>query len=187
MPQTRTELHPQIVVGDKLVQVGPLDWGGFRTLVDELARADLPLPSLEATSLRQKLAQLAGGAGPAGGIPLSGVVELAVEFVAGNLPVLYQWALKHPPLLTALVRGSSNLNDDEVRQLSAGQALRVARAAWQALLADGFFAEAAGFFGELVGLRAMSQPADQASSLPPPAVDSASESRSISQPSPAGT
>lgn len=186
MPQTKTELQPQIVVGDKVVQIGPLDWGGLRAVVDEFARADLPLPSLETSGLRQKVGKLADGSSPPGGLPLAVVAELAFEFVAGNLPVLYQWALKHPPLLTALVRGASNLNDDEVRQLSAGQMLRVARAAWRALVADGFFAEAAGFFGELVGLRLTGQPAVRLDSPAPPAADSASESRSISPPSPAG-
>lgn len=186
MPQPRTELHPQIIVGDKLVLVGPLDWGGFRAVIDEFARADLPLPSLETSGLRLKLAKLVEGPGMPGALSLTGVVELVFELVAGNLPVLYQWALKHPPLLAAFVRGASNLNDDEVRQLSAGQVLRVARAAWQALVADGFFAEAAGFFGELVGLRPTSQPAEPPRSPAPSAADFASASKSISPPSPIG-
>lgn len=187
MPQTRTQLHPQILVGDKAVQVGPLDWAGFRAVVDEFARADLPLPSINAAGLQERLANRAGASGAAGGLSLAAVLDLAFEFVAGNLPVLYQWVLKHPPLLTALVRGASNLNDDEVRQLSAGQMLRVARAAWQALVADGFFAEAAGFFGELVGLRLTPQMAGPPSVPPLPAADSASESRSTSPPSPVGS
>lgn len=186
MPQAKIELHPQIIVGDKVVQIGPLDWGGFRAVVDEFARADLPLPSLEAAGLQQKLASIADATVAAGGLSLRAAVELAFEFVAGNLPVLYQWALKHPPLLAALVRGASNLNDDEVRQLTAGQMLRVARAAWRALVADGFFAEAAGFFGELVGLRLTPQVTSPPSIAPPPAAEFASESRSISPPSPAG-
>lgn len=187
MPLTKTELHPQIIVGDKVVHVGPLDWAAFRAVVDEFARAGLPLPSLEITSLQQKLAQLTNGWGGSSGLSLAAVAELAFEFVVGNLPVLYQWALKHPPLLTAFVRGSSNLNDDEVQQLTAGQMLRVARAAWQALAADGFFAEAARFFGELVGLRPTRRPGDQPASPPPPAEDCVSESKSTSPPSPVGS
>lgn len=187
MPSAKTELHPQIVVGDKLVRVGPLDWAGFRAVVDEFARADLPLPSLEINSLQQKLAKLANGSGGSSGLSLAAVAELTFEFVAGNLPVLYQWALKHPPLLTAFVRGASNVDDDEARQLTAGQMLRVARAAWQALVADGFFAEAAGFFGELVGLRPTRPPRDEPASPPPPAEDCVSESKSTSPPSPVGT
>lgn len=186
MPQAKTELHPQIVVGDKVVQIGPLDWGGFRALVDELARADLPLPSLAMSGLREKLAKAIDASGASSGLSPAALIELAFEVVAGNLPVLYQWALKHPPLLTALVRGASNLNDDEVRQLSAGQVLRVARAAWRALVADGFFAEAADFFGELVGLRLTPQMTGPPSVPPLSAADSANESRSISPPSPAG-
>ncbi|HJT30853.1 MAG TPA: hypothetical protein VJ783_02220 [Pirellulales bacterium] len=185
MPQTKTQLHPQIIVGDKVVQVGPLDWAGFRALVDEFARADLPVPSINTAGLQERLSKRAGAPEAAGGLSLAAVLDLAFEFVAGNLPVLYQWALKHPPLLSAFVRGASNLNDDEVRQLSTGQMLRVARAAWRALMADGFFAEAAGFFGELVGLRP-TRPDDRAVSPPPTAGDCVSESKSTSPPSPVG-
>lgn len=187
MPLAKTELRPQIIVGDKVVQIGPLDWAGFKAVVDEFARADLPLPSINAAGLQERLAKLAGPAGVPGGLSLAAVVDLAFEFVAGNLPVLYQWALKHPPLLTAFVRGASNLNDDEVRQLTAGQVLRVARAAWHSLVADGFFAEAAGFFGELVGLRPMRQLGDQSALPPPPAEDCVSESKSTLPPSPVGS
>lgn len=186
MPQAKTELHPQIIVGDKVVHVGPLDWAGFRAVVDELARADLPLPSINTAGLQERLANRAATSGATGGLSLAAVLDLAFEFVAGNLPVLYQWALKHPPLLTAFVRGASNLNDDEVRQLTAGQMLRVGRAAWRALVADGFFAEAAGFFGELVGLRPTTPPDDRPAPPQPPAVDCVNESKSTSPPSPVG-
>ena len=88
--------------------------------------------------------------------------------------------------MTALVRGASNLTDDEIASLSPGQVLRVARAAYAALVSDGVFTEAASFFGELVGLRPPDAAASAMSSAAPAAADFASASRSASPPSPAG-
>lgn len=180
----REDVNPPIRVNDKIVQVGPLDWSGFKGLVDAFAQADLRLPSLNDGALRQKLDEVQAGAKTSGTLSLVDLASVAYEFVAGNLPVLYQWILKHPPLVTALVRGASNLTEDEIATLSAGEVLRVARAAYAALVGDGVFAEAAGFFGELVGLR---PPAVSAvTSAPPIAADSASESKSASPPQPVG-
>jgi hypothetical protein len=173
----REDVNPPIRVNDKIVQVGALDWSGFKGLVDAFAQADLPLPSLNDSALRQKLAEVQAGAKASGTLSLVDLASMAYEFIAGNLPILYQWILKHPPLVTALVRGASNLTEDEVASLSAGEALRVARAAYAALVGDGVFAEAAGFFGELVGLRPAAAAASAASFAPPTAADSASESK----------
>jgi hypothetical protein len=182
----REDVKPPIRVGDKVVQAGPLDWSGFKVLVEALAVADLPLPNLNDDALRQKLAAVQASAKASGTLSLVDVAGLVYEFVAGNLPTLYQWMLKHPPLLTALVRGASNLTEEEIASLSAAEVLRVARAAYAALVHDGVFREAAGFFGELVGLRPHSPIASAASSAPAAAADSASESKLASPPQPAG-
>jgi hypothetical protein len=191
----REDVIPPIRVGDKIVQVGPLDWSGFKALVEAFAKADLPLPSLN-DALRQRLADVQASARASGSLSLIDLVGLVYEFVAGNLPTLFQWLLKHPPLVTALVRGASNLSDDEIASLTTGQVLRVARAAYAALVADGVFAEAASFFGEIVGIRPLAtaagepyQPEAQArrgDSAAPIVDEFASESRSASPLQPAG-
>jgi hypothetical protein len=186
MPTPRVDLTPHLRAGDKIVQVGPLDWAGFKLLVDAFAQANLPLPTLNDVALRQKLAEVQAGARAPGSLSLADLVGLAYEFVAGNLPTLFQWILKHPPLVTALVRGASNLTEDEIAALSAGEVLRVARAAYAALVRDGVFAEAAGFFGELVGLRPPTTTASDQAFTPPLAADSASVLKSASPPQPAG-
>ncbi|MGH7139524.1 MAG: hypothetical protein ACREHD_27575 [Pirellulales bacterium] len=182
----REDFNPPIRVNDKVVQVGALDWSGFKALVDAFAQADLPLPSLNDSALRQKLADVQAAAKASGTLSLVDLAGVLYEFVAGNLPTLYQWMLRHPPLLTALVRGASNLTEDEIASLSAGEVLRVSRAAYAALVGDGVLAEAAGFFGELVGLRPPATVASAANSAPPIAAESASESKSASPPQPAG-
>ena len=182
----REDLKPPLRVGDKIVQVGPLDWSGFKTLIEAFAQADLPLPSLADEGLRQKLAAVQASARTTGTLSFVDLAGLVYEFVAGNLPTLYQWILKHPPLLTALVRGASNLTDDEIASLSAGEVLRIARAAYAALVADGVFTEAAGFFGELVGMRSLAPATSVESSAVLAAADSASESKSASPPQPVG-
>lgn len=180
----KIEVAPQIIVGDKVVRVGPLNWAGVKTLADAFAKSDLPVPNLQAEGIRQRAAAL-GASNTSGTITPADVAGLAYEIVASNLPTLYQWAVRHPPLVAALVRGASNLTGEEVEQLSAGQMLRVARAAWQALVADGFFRELAGFFGELLGLPPTgASPAPAAEQAT--AADSASESSSPSAPAPAG-
>lgn len=177
------EVAPQIVVGDKVVRVGPLNWTGVKALADAFAKSDLPVPNLQAEGIRQRAAAL-GASNASGTVTTSDVAGLAYEVVASNLPTFYQWAVRHPPLVAALVRGASNLTGEEVEQLGAGQMMRVARAAWQALVDDGFFRELAGFFGELLSLPptgASPTPAEQAI-----AADSASELSSPSALSPAG-
>ena len=184
MPLQRQDVTPPIRVNDKIVQVGPLDWSGFKALVEAFAKADLPLPTL-GDSLRQKLADVQASARASGTLALVDLAGLVYEFVASNLPTLYQWLLKHPPLVTALVRGASNLTDDEIASLSAGEVLRIARVAYATLMADGVFSEAAGFFGDALGLRPAA-PAESDSSAVIPVEDSASESKSRSPPQPAG-
>lgn len=185
MTISRMDLTSHLRVGDKIVQVGPLDWSAFKALVDAFAQADLPLPALKDGALRQKLAEIQAGAKASGVLSLVDLAGLAYEFVAGNLPVLFQWMLKHPPLVTALVRGASNLTEEEVAGLSAGEVLRVARAAYAALVRDGVFAEAAGFFGELAGLRPPAAASGE-SSAPATAAVSAGVLKSPSPPQPVG-
>jgi hypothetical protein len=201
MAQEKVAVQPQITLGDKVVKVGPLDWAGLKNLVDAFSKADLPLPNLAGLSIHgwldsmqaeldeagEELAKIAQ-ANQRGNLKL---YEIILEFLSDNLPIVWEWLLKHPPLLTALVSGSSNVSPDELEQLSAGQLLRVARAAWQALVDDGFFTEAAGFFGDLLGLG--TNVANQPPQSQPPqnraaaaTAASTSESTSVSAPLPAG-
>lgn len=182
----RNDVNPPIRVNDKVVQVGPLDWSGFKGLVEAFAKADLPLPALNDNAVRQKFAVVQAGAKATGALSLADLAGLVYEFVAGNLPTLYQWVLRHPPLVTALARGASNLTDDEIASLSAGQVLHVARSAYAALVDDGVFAEAAGFFGELLGMRPGDSAASAEHSAAPVAADSANASKSASPPQPVG-
>src|SRR5487761_1813580 len=82
----REDVTPLIRVNDKIVQVGALDWSGFKALVEAFAQADLPLPALN-DALRQKLA----AAIASGMLSLVDLAGLVYEFVTGNLPTLYQW------------------------------------------------------------------------------------------------
>lgn len=195
MPQDKIAVEPQITIGDKIVKVGPLDWAGLKQLVDAFGKADLPLPNLAVLSVRGWLDSMHRELDEAGDDPLKlarasqrsnlHIYELLVDFVGENLPALWQWLLKHPPLVAALVAGASNVTHEEMDQLTAGQFLRVARASWQALVADGFFTEAVGFFGGLLGLGA-SGPAPGEKSAAASTLESASESTSASAPSPVG-
>jgi hypothetical protein len=196
MTQEKVAVQPQITLGDKVVKVGPLDWAGLKNLVDAFSKADLPLPNLTGLSIHGWLDSMQAELDEAGE-DLAKIAranqrsnlklyEIILEFLSDNLPIVWEWLLKHPPLLTALVSGSSNVAPDELEQLSAGQLLRVARAAWQALVDDGFFTEAAGFFGDLLGLGtnvANQPPQNRAAAV---TAASASESTSVSAPSPVG-
>jgi len=195
MPQEKIAVEPQITIGDKIVKVGPLDWAGLKQLVDTFGKADLPLPNLAGLSVRGWLDSMHRELDEAGDDLAKlaranqrsnlHIYELLVDFVGENLPALWQWLLKHPPLVAALVAGASNVTHDEMDQLTAGQLLRVARASWQALVADGFFTEAVGFFGGLLGLGASGQAPGEKSAAVSTAA-SASESTSASAPSPVG-
>ena len=158
----RKNMEPTLQVGDKLVQIGPLDWAAFKQLVDAFTKADLPLPKLDSEALREKVSAVQAAATIEGSINLADIVGLVVEFVSTNLPTIAAWVAKHPPLIDALLAGATNLTPEDAAALSAGQILRVARAAFQELVDDGVFAEAAGFFGALLGLR----PASPASNAP---------------------
>lgn len=184
MTKSRVDLTPHLRVHDKIVQVGPLDWSAFKALVDAFAQANLPLPSLNDGALRRKLTELQADAKSSRSLSLVDLAGMLYEFVAGNVSCLFQWILKHPPLVTALVRGASNLTEEEIASLSPGEVFRVARAAYAALVRDGVFAEAAGFFGELVGLR---PPAASGEVFrPATAADSVSALKSPSPASPVG-
>lgn len=195
MPQDKIAVEPQITIGDKIVKVGPLDWAGLKQLVDTFGKADLPLPNLAGLSVRGWLDSMHRELDEAGNDLAKlaranqrsnlHIYELLVDFVGENLPALWQWLLKHPPLVAALVAGASNVTHEEMDQLTAGQCLRVARASWQALVADGFFAEAVGFFGGLLGLGASVQ-ASGDTSVAASTAASASESTSASAPLPVG-
>lgn len=155
---TRHNIEPALQVGDKIVQIGPLDWSAFRHVVEVFAKADLPLPKLDSDALKQKLGNMQASASLDGSINVADVIGLVIEFVSENLPTIAAWFAKHPPLLEALVTGATNLTPEETAALTTGQVLRVARAAFRELVNDGVFAEAAGFFGELLGLRPATLP-----------------------------
>jgi hypothetical protein len=178
MPSLLTELTPAVKLGDKLVHVGVLSWGGFKTVLGEVAKADLPLPKLALERIGGALAQIQSGyaaaaqetdpakARHATQQTNAKLYEVLAVLLAENLDTLAAWLLAHPPIVSALVQGASNFSADEVDRLSAGELLRVARAAWAALTADGFFTEAAGFFGDLLGLHPTK---GSAKSIEPPA------------------
>ena len=172
------ELSPTIKLGDKLVKVGALSWGGFKAVLRQLTAADLPLPKLAPDPIGDAFAQIQGfhAAAAASSDPNAAQIanqqanlrlyELLAMLLSENLDTLKSWLLAHAPIVSVLAQESSNLSAEEVDRLSAGQLLRVARAAWAELKADGFFAETAGFFGDLVGLRPKSH---ETSSEPPSA------------------
>lgn len=196
MAQEKIAVQPQITLGDKVVKVGPLDWGGLKRLVDAFSKADLPLPNLAGLGIHGWLDSMQQELDAAGN-DLAKIAkanqrsnlklyELLVDFVSENLPAIWQWVLKHPPIVAALVEGSSNVAPDEMEQLSAGQFLRVARTGWQALVDDGFFTEAVGFFGGLLGLGANAVPAENPSSAAVTSAASVNASTLESAPSPVG-
>lgn len=165
----RKALEPKITVNisdnqEQVVKVGPLSWGGVKDLLDAVAKADLPMPNLA-----------------------------GLDLLGDNMQVIYQWVIKHPPIVAALVRGATGLQDEHIDQLSAGQFVRVTRAAWNALSEDGFVEELQGFFAELLpmtkgAISAIPNQQNPTSQNAEPAstADSASESKSESAPSPAG-
>lgn len=167
----RVVIEPHIAVKDgekdQLVAVGPLDWAGVKKLVEAFGKADLPLPNLDA----------------------SAVADIAT-FIGMNLPVLAEWVFKHPPIVSALVVGATGLTDAQIDTLSAGKLMKVARASWKALVDDGFFEEVGGFFGDLLPLGQVSaeqgQPESESQSPPASGETSPAESKSESEPSPAG-
>lgn len=135
-------VEPQVTVSDQggketVVKVGPLSWSALKEVVRELEKAELPLPMFEV--------------GP------SGILDIGA-IITSNLPVLSQWVFKHPPIAAAFVIGATGLTEEELDQLSSGEFVRVARAAWKAVLDDGLFTELSGFFAESLPL---SQPAAQ--------------------------
>lgn len=161
----RKSLEPQLLVKDKVVQVGSLSWADFRKLVDAFSSANLPLPTLDGEGLRQKIDALQATAAIDGSVVATDLIGLVVEFVSSNLPTIVAWIAQHPPLVETLVLGATNLTAEETAALSAGQMLRVARAAFRCLVDDGVFAEAAGFFGELLGLKPATTPPVKSTSL----------------------
>jgi hypothetical protein len=159
---TRKSLEPQLLVKDKVVQVGSLSWADFKNLVDAFSSANLPLPTLDSEALRGQFAALQATALVDGSVTVSDIVGLLVEFVSTNLPTITTWVARHPLLIDSLIAGSTNLTPEEAATLTAGEVLRLARAAFRALIDDGVFAEAAGFFGELVGLKPATKPPPRA-------------------------
>ena len=192
MPANLKPLSPPITLADgqKNVCVGALTWGDFKAVLDEFRAAKLPLPKLSVDSMSasftriQDLYKLAAASEPQAAFVAtqqasSVLYEMLGTLVAENLPTLEAWFLAHPPIVSMLVHKSSNLQPAEVDQLSAGQLLRVASAAWSALSDDGFFSEAAGFFGGLLGLKLV--PAANAASQPATSgTDSENQSTSAS-------
>lgn len=196
MPINLKKLAPPIEVGDKLVHVGTLTWGGIKAVQAEFSAAKLPLPKLAVESIREGFAEIQAIYAKANGaddLSLALVTqaanaklyELLARLASENLPILTAWITGHPPIITALVEQATNLSPEEIDKLSAGQLMRVARAAWDELVADGFFSGAAGFFAGLVGLKVNQAPdtskknqADPASQSPPAPSGEASPSES---------
>lgn len=170
MPQEKKPLQPSISVGDKVVHVGPLSWAGMKDLVSEFGRADLPLPAINFSRFSDMLKSAESGLTAALEDPDKQAAHaqlqdlrfyaLLGELLSANLDVLREWIIGHPPIVTALVAAASNLAPAEIDALTAGELLRVARAAWTELVNDGFFTEAAGFFGGLLGLGAQQTQTD---------------------------
>lgn len=115
------ELSPQIKLGDKLVQVGLLDWTGIESLCAALETVDLPMPKL---------------------VDGSSYVEALLD----NLVIVKQWLVRCPQIAKPLIFGASNLTPELLGQLSATQVVRVIHAAVDNLVADGFFTELRDFF-----------------------------------------
>lgn len=171
-------LSPSISIGDKIVHVGALSWGGFKAVLAEFTAANLPLPKLSLDSIAAGFADIqAIWEASTPGDQVSAVVakqqadaklyEIVAKLAAENLPTLTAWITGHPRIVEALVREASNLTPDQVDQLSAGQLFRVASEAFAAAKADGFFSDAAGFFAGLVGLSKSQAPDTSATDKSP--------------------
>lgn len=215
----RKTLEPQITVTGKdssgqpieqIVKVGSLSWGAIKTLLDEIASVNLPLPNLAGGAVSAWISATQEGYASidphepaevtAAKLAIAnqqstlGLYRVVADLLTENLQVLYQWLLKHPPIASALVRGATGLTEEQIDSLSAGQFLRVTRASWNALVEDGFMEELTGFFGDLIpatkppeseGETQTANPSSE-SSAPAATPGSASESKSASAPSPAG-
>lgn len=206
MSRDKKPLDPSVYVknaqGEEIrVGVGPLSWLGVKELLDTISAVDLPLPSLATNSVS---AWLKGQQGDLASLETTtdpnemgkllaiaaqrqnlGLYQALVDLLSENFGVLYQWLLKHPPIVESLVRGATGLSREQLESLSAGEFMRVARASLAALMDSGITEEISGFFGELLrrtlggGAQAESQP-NPSSGEAPSSAESASESKSAS-------
>lgn len=210
MSRDKKPLDPPVYVknsqGEEIrVGVGPLSWLGVKELLDTISAVDLPLPSLATNSVS---AWLKGQQGDLAAIEAAlkaendsndlgnllvissqrqnlGLYQALVDLLSENVGVLYQWLLKHPPIVESLVCGATGLNRAQIETLSAGDFMRVARASLAALMDSGITEEISGFFGELLrrmlggGAQAGSE-ASPSNAEAPSSAASASESKSAS-------
>jgi hypothetical protein len=175
------DVSPQVKFGasrDKLAQVGSLQWAGVKSILAAFEKADLPIPTIAADGAKgfveksqkefqaalaeldaaeNELQSLAAQAklGALNKSATAGIFGIVAEIASANLPVLWQWVLKHPPILDAIITATSNLTKEDAESLSAADFMRVARTAWDRILTDGFFAEVGGFFVGLLGMKAV--------------------------------
>ena len=154
------EIQPSIVIGDKVVKVGPISFDGLLAVVDELKRADIPLPRLEVENLTKWLREnetiLKRGAKEGGmteeqfalvsAAQQMSLYSIVIELLSVNLDVLWAWLLRAGPVVRRFVEHSSNLSNEEIGGLTAGQVMRIARQAWADCIADGMLAEARQLF-----------------------------------------
>lgn len=173
------EVSPQVKFGqsnEKLAQVGSLQWSGVKAILAAFGQADLPLPNISADGAKSfvakaqaecqaALAELESATDAVESLAAqaklaalnqsatAGIFGVATDIASANLPVLWQWVLKHPPILDAIITATSNLSKEDAESLSAADFMRVARAAWGRIIADGFFQEVGGFFAGLLGIR----------------------------------
>lgn len=172
------DVDPQIKFGpnrEKLVQVGSLQWDGFNAIIDAIAKADLPIPTISADGVKafiekqqaefqdavdelqaadDSVAAIRASAkiSALNANTTSAIFGFVAELIGSNLPTFYQWALRHKPIVDAVLVATTNMTREEVAALRAVDAIAVARKAWERIVADGFFEEIAGFFGELLGV-----------------------------------
>jgi hypothetical protein len=148
-------IDPQITVGDTIVKVGALSWGGIKSIRDRIKQSQLELPRLE----------FAGGPKNLGLLTLNDFAD----FFQRNVSVFAGWLATSPELIDVLIVDGSNISDESVNQLSAAEAFAVAKAVVDASLRDGLYESSALFFAGLLGplftaQTTTSAPEDQASS-----------------------
>ena len=188
MAVERKALDPQIIIKDKIVSVGPLDWKGVKDFLAAVSSANLPLPDLATGSVHSWIES--AKVDPS--LTTIGLYQVIVDLVSENMQVIYQWIINHPPIVSALVRGATGLEQEELDSLSAGTFVRVVRASWKALVDDGFFSEVGSFFVESLPLSLnqagamVSEQGQVSQTLPASGESSAATSKSESASPPAG-
>lgn len=145
MPREKFALDPQVLAGDTIVKVGPLSWGGIKSIRDRIKASSLELPRIEFGSGEKNLALL--------------TLNDFADFAQRNLAVLARWLASSPELIDVLISDGSNVAADAVNSLSASEAMTVAKAVVDASVADGLYGNATLFFAGLLGPLFAAQPA----------------------------